>query len=387
MPSLLAPVLLTLCASFSAAAFTTLPKPTTLLSSLLPWSRPPEKRAVISEIWIPEDTYQGSTFFDTWDFFDQADPTHYVNSSVAFSENLAMVTPDNQVIMRMDNTTWLPNNGLRNSVRISSQKRYNGGLFILDLNRAPWGCSVWPAFWTVGDNWPNNGEIDVFEGVHDNTHNQITWHTANGCNLTVPGNFTGTPSVRTQNHTACGSSNADNSGCAITDWSRASYGPQFDALNGGVYAMKWDQDSIAIWFFYRASIPTDIIQHAPDPSGWGLPSAELASTECNLNKFFIQHQIVFDHPVLMLSMPMTSVVGDWAGASFATSGCPGSCGQTVQDPNNFINASWIINSLHVYSQTSVTGASRSGEIRADVSFVITTALLTSFIVMAWTCSL
>jgi hypothetical protein len=57
------------------------------------------------------------------------------------------------------------------SVRISSRKQYNGGLFILDLNRAPWGCSmfipfpslkdsskcclgVWPAFWTVGDNWP-----------------------------------------------------------------------------------------------------------------------------------------------------------------------------------------------------------------------------------------
>lgn len=73
---------------------------------------------------------------------------------------------------------------------------------------------------------------DVFEGVHDNTHNQvraqipnvflvdflalicsqITWHTADGkprtkytnrsskkmisgCNLTVPGNFSGTPSV------------------------------------------------------------------------------------------------------------------------------------------------------------------------------------------------
>jgi hypothetical protein len=73
--------------------------------------------------------------------------------------------------------------------------------------------------------------------------------------------------------------------------------------------MKWDQNSIAICelfckglkplaysalgFFYRASIPTDIIQHAPNPSGWGLPSAELASTGCNLNKFFIQHQIVF----------------------------------------------------------------------------------------------
>jgi len=25
-----------------------------------------------------------------------------------------------------------------------------------------------------------NGEIDIIEGVHDNEHNQVTWHTAPG---------------------------------------------------------------------------------------------------------------------------------------------------------------------------------------------------------------
>ncbi|KAF8591831.1 glycoside hydrolase family 16 protein [Ramaria rubella] len=346
------------------------------MASLLRRSHTLDKR-LVSEIWVPEDTYAGTTFFDTWDFFDQPDPTsgsvNYVNSSVAFSEGLARVTPNNQVIMQMDNTTVLQQNGLRNSVRISSQKRYNGGLFILDLNRAPWGCSVWPAFWTVGDNWPNNGEIDVFEGVHDDTHNQITWHTADGCNLTVPGNFSGTPS----NHTSCFSSPADNSGCAVIDWSRASYGPQFDALNGGVYAMKWDEDSIDVWFFYRASIPTDISQGAPDPSGWGQPSAALASSGCNTTKYFVEHQIVFD----------ITTCGDWAGSSFATSGCPGTCGQTVQDPSNFVNASWIINSLHVYQKTSVTGASRSKGIRVDVALATFMVLLTSVVTLMYTMSL
>ena len=37
-----------------------------------------------------------------------------------------------------------------------------------------------------------NGEIDIIEGVHDNIHNQVTFHTRDGCNLTYPGNFTGT---------------------------------------------------------------------------------------------------------------------------------------------------------------------------------------------------
>lgn len=29
-----------------------------------------------------------------------------------------------------------------------------------------------------GGNWPYQGEIDILEGVHDNVHNQVTFHTA-----------------------------------------------------------------------------------------------------------------------------------------------------------------------------------------------------------------
>jgi hypothetical protein len=35
-------------------------------------------------------------------------------------------------------------------------------------------------------------------------------------------------------------------GCGVTEWSRASYGPTFDAQGGGVFAMKWDQDGISV---------------------------------------------------------------------------------------------------------------------------------------------
>ncbi len=27
---------------------------------------------------------------------------------------------------------------------------------------------------------PQTGEIDIIEGVHDNEHNQVTWHTSAG---------------------------------------------------------------------------------------------------------------------------------------------------------------------------------------------------------------
>ena len=102
------------------------------------------------------------------------------------------------------------------SVRITSNKWYTGGLFLLDLTAAPWGCGtsfaaqlmcfrilnrfqgVWPAFWTFGQSaqWPAGGEIDIIEGVHDNIHNQVAWHTEPGCMYTPSGNYTGTPKVR-----------------------------------------------------------------------------------------------------------------------------------------------------------------------------------------------
>lgn len=48
------------------------------------------------------------------------------------------------------------------------------------------------------------------------------------------------------NHTDCNAFINSNSGCGMTEWSRASYGPYFDSQGGGVFAMKWDENSIAV---------------------------------------------------------------------------------------------------------------------------------------------
>jgi len=148
-------------------------------------------------VWTVEDTYKGQDFFDYFEFFTGPDPTNgqvnYTDRATAFADGLAYVTSDDIVVMKGDNTTWLASGQNRNSVRISSYKQYNTGLFILDLDMAPWGCGVWPAWWTVGGGqWPYTGEIDIIEGVHDNEHNQVTWHTGPNCNLTQNANFTGT---------------------------------------------------------------------------------------------------------------------------------------------------------------------------------------------------
>ncbi|KAK2461896.1 hypothetical protein APHAL10511_006359 [Amanita phalloides] len=329
-------------------------------------------------LWLLKDEYSGQSFFNRFDFYDQSDPTHgqvnYVNESYAFSAGLAYVAENGTVIMKGDDTTNLSSGVVRDSVRISSQAKYTTGLFILDLNRAPWGCGVWPAFWTVGDgNWPDTGEIDIIEGVHDNEHNQVTWHTTSGCYLTTPPQeYTGT--IVATNGTAnvtCNGLLNDNAGCAVVEWSRASYGPYFDAQGGGVFAMKWDENGIAVWSFYRAAVPRDIVQGTPDPANWGLPVAELSPQGCDPLKYFANHSVIFD----------ITFCGDWAGNSYATSGCPGTCRDRLMNPNNFVNASWSINSLKVYKKQLFSGPSSSTAVPkispmwfASVLFIIISSL-------------
>ncbi|KAG6381199.1 ribosomal L15-domain-containing protein [Boletus reticuloceps] len=324
----------------------------------------PSKRASneSTTLWVIQDTYEGSSFFNTFDFYTGADPTNFVDQQKAFADGLAYVTSDNKVIMRGDNTTLLAEGVNRNSVRISSQAAYNTGLFVLDLDMAPWGCGP-----TLGDGtWPGNGEIDIIEGVHDNEHNQVTWHTApgmankkkgfifinlhEGCNLTTTTNFTGTV-VQTNgiDNIQCDGLLNNNAGCGVTEWSRASYGPYFDSQSGGVFAMKWDSSGIAVWSFYRAAVPQDITSGLPDPSNWGEPVAALVPTNCNISRSFANHSIVF---------------GDWAGNSYSTSGCPGTCSEILTDPSNFVNASWVINSLKVYKAATLSGSASSSAPRS-----------------------
>ncbi|KAJ7706152.1 glycoside hydrolase family 16 protein [Mycena rosella] len=321
-------------------------------------------------LWLPQDEYAGETFFDGFTFYTFDDPTHgtvtYVNDTYAFQNGLAYVNDDGTVVMQGDNTTWLPEGQNRSSVRISSIAQYNTGLFILDLNRAPWGCGVWPAFWTVGGGqWPFTGEIDILEGVHDNEHNQVTWHTGPGCTLTLESNYTG--SVVEQNglpNTNCDGSVNGNAGCGITEWSKASYGPFFDQQGGGIFAMKWDETGIAVYSFYRSAIPGDITAGSPNPANWGTPVAALAPSACDPLTYFVNHSIIFD----------ITFCGDWAGNSYATSGCPGSCATHLMDPSNFVNASWSINSLKVYKKEVVNGrVSAAVALRIPLPWIYTLA--------------
>ena len=65
--------------------------------------------------------------------------------------------------MKVDNVTNVTAGDMRNSVRITTQDFYDyGSVWIIDLLHIPYGCSVWPAFWSKGPLWPNDGEIGKY---------------------------------------------------------------------------------------------------------------------------------------------------------------------------------------------------------------------------------
>ncbi|KAF8203636.1 glycoside hydrolase family 16 protein [Pholiota molesta] len=288
-----------------------------------------------SFVWLPFDEYLGKTFYDRWNFYDGPDPTRYVNRTTALANRLVYIQNDGKVIMKADNTTKLAKGVYRERLHIIAHHRTGLSELIVVLFKP-----VWPAFWTFGDDWPNNGEIDIIEGVHDNEHNQVAFHTADGCHLNSSTDITGTIQLTStgKNQTNCYALINDNAGCGITEW------------RGGIFAMKWDENDISVWSFYRAAIPVDVTAGSPTPSAWGIPSAKLDSSMCNISKFFSNHSIIF---------------GDWAGNSYATSGCPGTCEERLMDPANFANATWSINSLKIYTKQNLTG-----RITADSSSVV-----------------
>lgn len=287
------------------------------------------------------DKFAGKNFFDDWDFFTSPDPTHgnvqYVSQAEATSSGLASVGDDNVTLIAVDDTTTLPVGGNRKSVRISTKKTYTGGLFVMDVNAMPTGCATWPAFWTVtNQQWPLGGEIDIVEGVNQQSSNQMTLHTEPGCTLdaTAPPSATNSQAFSgTVLSTTCDVTVNSNAGCGVTDPDPKSFGAGVASGGGAVFAMLWDSVGIRVWHFNRSNTPADLTAFAPNPSTWPAPSAFWSAATCPVNQFFGEHSIVIN----------TSLCGDFAGSTYPSSGCPGTCAQHVADPSNFHDAKWKIN--------------------------------------------
>jgi len=255
--------------------------------------------------------------------------------------------------MSVDTTPQVSGN--RASVRIQTQYSFTGGLVIMDSVHMPTGCGTWPAFWTNGPTWPQTGEIDIVEGVNDYTNNQATIHTNSGCDLPTTNATALGISGSIVGGTNCAALETGNQGCGIQASQTNSFGAAFNSIGGGVYAMRWDDSGVAVWFFPRSSIPSDITANAPVPDNWGTPSAYWPASSCSPFQFFQNHSAIFD----------TTLCGDWAGSVWTSSGFPGqaqSCAQLTgvatcqeyvqQNGSALSEAYWEVRGVQIYQSQS-----------------------------------
>ncbi|KAG2008383.1 glycosyl hydrolase family 16 [Coprinopsis cinerea AmutBmut pab1-1] len=290
------------------------------------------------------ERHVGNDFLKNFEFEAISDPTHgrvnYVNETIARQEGLAYATGDT-FVLRADSTTVLdPKGPGRNSVRLVSRRYYKTSVMVFDIRHMPQGCGTWPAVWTVGDNWPNQGEIDILEGVNDQSPNQVTLHTSAGCEMPPERMQTGTPAFNN-----CDAAVNFNAGCGVKIQDSRSYGPAFNAMGGGWYAVEITPKYIKSWFWPRDSstVPPEVVRQrhgVVQPARWGIPDAYFPATDlCDLRSKFGPQRIVIN----------LTFCGDWAGSVYGASGCPSTCVDFVNNnPEAFIDAYFDFASLRVY---------------------------------------
>jgi len=301
--------------------------------------------AVQATTYKVTDTFVGPSFLTGFTAQAMADPTNgrvnYVSQSQAQSLNLTYAS-GNTFVLRTDYTTTLSASGPgRNSVRLQSNKLYGNSLLVADIRHMPQGCGTWPALWSFGTNWPNDGEIDILEGVNDQGANAATLHTGSGC--TMPGS--GVSQTGAVVATDCNAADNGNSGCGVRSSDSNSYGPSFNNNGGGWYAMERSSTYIKVWFWPRnsGSVPAGVKSGASslDSSTFGTPFANFVNSQCDIPSHFGSHHIIIN----------LTLCGDWAGqqAIYSSAGCPGSCVDYVNNnPSAFKNAYFDFAGLRVY---------------------------------------
>ncbi|KAG6375303.1 glycoside hydrolase family 16 protein [Boletus reticuloceps] len=306
----------------------------------------------------------GQSFLNAFSWQSIADPTHgrvnYLSQSAAQSAGLYSVS-GNTVTLRADHTNVLsPSGPGRNSFRIMSNNQYSTHVAIFDIGHMPEGCGTWPAVWFVqcftlrrtltlstyiylgpqelGANWPNEGEIDIVEGVNNKVPNQSTLHTSANCATPPSRRMTGT-SVGND----CDVYTSGNAGCGVHLADGNSFGPNFNKVGGGWYAIERSSTHIAIWFWERgsSSIPSQVKYPGGtvDTSTWGTPAAFFPNTNCDFSSHLGPMNIIIN----------LTFCGDWAGAVYSSDECPSSCVDYVNNnPSAFANAYFEFNALNIY---------------------------------------
>jgi hypothetical protein len=276
------------------------------------------------------EVQEGQRLFDHYDFFDGPDSigsagyNTYVGKDRAIKLGLANVTKETSKYdddmssidyVYLQSTPGVDGGGFRESVRLEGKRRFDRGLFILDVAHMPAGCGVWPAFWLTDEAvWPRNGEMDIVEGINSQTVVKTALHTSESCSMYahvpayaktgvwdtatgIPDTFTGllntNNKVEADNCWVTAPHQWANQGCVAVSSENGTIGAPMNAIGGGVYVLEWDPANgyIKSWVFKKGNVPDNLQQAMrtasssskeekavvlPDPESWDLPYAYFA---------------------------------------------------------------------------------------------------------------
>jgi hypothetical protein len=273
--------------------------------------------------------------------------------------------------------------GPRNSIRLEGNRRFNRGLFIIDLRHMPAGCGTWPAFWLTDEaNWPVNGEIDIVEGVNFQSVAKTALHSTKGCSMddiplgTMTGEWdtaTGIPNAKTgipdmtvryaQNCFVYDPHQWLNQGCVAGDSGGGSLGEPLNEKGGGIYALEWDpiNTHIKTWVFTpHENAPENLVDAIrtasdpveerviPDPEQWPIPYGYFGigeGTSCSADHF--------RHMRLVFNL---AFCGSVSGNRFQLD-CKkqaeqfDTCNEWIKsDPKEMEEAYWKIRGVYVYER-------------------------------------
>jgi len=205
----------------------------------------------------------------------------YVDRATAVANNLTYAN-GNTFVLRADSTDVVgAGEAGRKSVRLVSLQtfQHHAAMYVVldpgptdrllipllitcsfDVRHMPQGCGTWPAIWEAGlSSWPNDGEVDIAEGVNNVSPNRMTLHTSPGCTIPASGDQTGTTLL-----TDCNTLVNGNAGCSVADPRGNSFGPAFNANGGGLFALERTESFIKVWFWPRNGSPPAEVRDGND---------------------------------------------------------------------------------------------------------------------------
>mmetsp|Transcript_107991 Transcript_107991/g.344786 ORF Transcript_107991/g.344786 Transcript_107991/m.344786 type:complete len:401 (+) Transcript_107991:55-1257(+) len=218
----------------------------------------------------------GESFFDGFDFLAE-DPNHgaadfvssYADAQLA---GVARISGSHAILRTGRRSTKAFK---RMSARIRTKKSWKHFLAAVHFKHLPWGCGVWPSFFTLGvGEWPAAGEMDILEYVNDGKA-MTSFHTSKECRLdeakvnkygSMPdanykGNDNSNYNCLTKYCATCKSL-----GCAPNTMPLLTCQQMAD--RPGVFAMERTASFTKIFFIPSWAIPADLDAGRPTPEAW-----------------------------------------------------------------------------------------------------------------------